>query len=76
MDKIISQNTGVSIGVLIVIVGSILWLANVQANASAAKEGVAEIKLDQKNFGEKLSTLSEAVIRIEENQKLILKELK
>lgn len=67
--NLITTSTGVSVGVISTLIGSLiggaLWLSNINATARAAKEVALEIKVDQRETREILLKINDSVARLE-----------
>lgn len=65
MRQLISENTPISIGLLVTIIGGVFWLSAFYAKAQNTAQDVSEIKQAQQEYNKTLISVDERLSRIE-----------
>lgn len=71
--NIISENTGVSISLMIAVIGFVIWLTNLNATASVTAKDVSKLQTTQERIDQAISDIRDRLSRIEEKTDRILK---
>lgn len=65
MRQIISENTGISISVVISLLGGIFWLSTLYAKTVATEQSINRIELNQQEYYKNLTEINNRLGRIE-----------
>lgn len=75
MNKPITENTKISVGLLIVFVGGIMWLSSVNWKADASVKGNEELKVENAQLRRDISDIKSDVSAIKQSVKNIEERL-
>lgn len=65
IGQLISENTPISISLLISIIGGIVWISNISAKAESNSQAVHRIEENQREYTKNLQEINERLSRIE-----------
>lgn len=63
--KKITDGTLVSLGLVVVLIGGVLWLASIQSDAKEARTGLQELKQSNSDYIKVMNSIDERLSRIE-----------
>lgn len=63
--KLINENTGLSIGLVIALIGGLFWLTNLWAKADTTAQAVIRIEANQQKYTDHLMMINQRLSKIE-----------